>query len=700
VATPSYPPPNIRLTGLGIAVDLRRVNPEVIRVYQANDTMEVVWPASADSRDTLNTETLTMTLKQEVVSELGDNELLAPDLIAKALVANDQVKYYFALLQTARDNADQPRVPAPDLKAERIASEIDDVWLDTVVAGTRKDNAGNYRIPRCADLLQRIEIGITTMLKCLPDVDRAPLVARHARLEPSGTDDYSISGDLIAAMTSGDRVAGDSLHLVVMDAHRAINHLQAATAVETVAGARVHRLSEQGRGRVAAFMDGVNRTAPLKFDHPGLGTTATEHNGRLLLQNDIGTTDAHVLVVRVRGLETAVTYTDVHEARLKFFKSLFETFEMRWEGTEQRHSARLSAGQYLLVTGRLVARDEDELARFLTHLGSRIVFLIDWNHMRRRLHAFVSKPRAIEVLKWAADHDYGHRALIEIGGERALAEAVEYAAGQPLRYGQRLDDLLSEEHACAFLKEAMRLASEGLRQRRSRRVIGDAIKADLRRYFENERIGIFDTAAAHVAFGYDIALSLCEGIERIGTASGQAWISQFAARALEWESKADALLNEAREDVKRFRRPHSLLQFFERADDGVDRLEEAASLLDLFILITPSTAAVTKLRELAEQPLKSAQELVKCVECAASVTQFDVRDDLDDFLAAFEKLIAIEHAADDVLRTFRRWLILENADQRQTMLLRELAQALENVTDAHAHAGQMLRTYLMDEVLA
>ena len=98
-------------------------------------------------------------------------------------------------------------------------------------------------------------------------------------------------------------------------------------------------------------MDGLNRTSPLKFDHPGLGTTATEHNGQLLIQNDIGTTDAHVLVVRVRELSTTVTYTDIHDARLKFFKSLFEAFDVTWEGTEQRQSDKLSSGQYLLATG-------------------------------------------------------------------------------------------------------------------------------------------------------------------------------------------------------------------------------------------------------------------------------------------------------------------------------------------------------------
>ena len=46
-------------------------------------------------------------------------------------------------------------------------------------------------------------------------------------------------------------------------------------------------------------MRGPNRTAPLEFDHPGLDWAATRDGKRLLLQNDIGTDDAHVLVVQV-----------------------------------------------------------------------------------------------------------------------------------------------------------------------------------------------------------------------------------------------------------------------------------------------------------------------------------------------------------------------------------------------------------------
>ena len=641
-----------------------------------------------------------MTVKQAIIEELGEEQILATERIARSLVANDQVKYYFALLQTARDYAETPSVPVVDLKAERIASRLGDAWLDDVVAGTRKVRDGVYHVPHGPELLRRIEVALSTMLECLPEPQRAKLRARADRLTFPEPQRGLIPGTLIIATTSGDRKAGDSLHLVVMDAHKAINRLQAETALETVAGAKVHRLSPTGRRRVEAFMQGVNRTAPLKFDHPGLGTTATEDDGRVLIQNDIGTTDAHVLVVRVKGLTATLTYTDVHRPRLTFFKSLFESFDVKWETTEDRRSEKLASTQYMLATGRFDARNEEELDRYLAYLGSRIVFLIDWNRMRKRLRGFVGKEEATLVLKWAADCDYGHRALLEIGGEGALAEAVEYAAGGQLRYGQRLDELISRQQAVAFLKDAFRLAATGLMQRRSRRTVKDEIKARLKSSFEHERLGIFTLAAEHAAIGYDLAFALVEALTRMRHVESSAAMAKLSARATLWESRADQLLNEARDDIKRFVRPRALTEFMERCDDAIDEMEEAAALLELAHLAGPSPEAIAKLGELAELVLMSAQEIVKSIECAASITRSDIRDDLDEFMTALEWLIDIEHKADYVMRSFRRWLVENNPEPRLIMVLRELSQALETATDAHLHAGQALRAYLMEELIA
>ena len=52
-----------------------------------------------------------------------------------------------------------------------------------------------------------------------------------------------------------------------------------------------------------------------------------------MIQNDIGTTDAHVLVVHVEGLAATLTYTDVHLQRLLFFQSLFDRSQVDWDDT-------------------------------------------------------------------------------------------------------------------------------------------------------------------------------------------------------------------------------------------------------------------------------------------------------------------------------------------------------------------------------
>jgi hypothetical protein len=66
----------------------------------------------------------------------------------------------------------------------------------------------------------------------------------------------------------------------------------AELATETLDGVAAYGIDGADRPLIRAFMRGVAATAPLRFNHPGLGTTATRVGDRLVVHNDIGTTKA------------------------------------------------------------------------------------------------------------------------------------------------------------------------------------------------------------------------------------------------------------------------------------------------------------------------------------------------------------------------------------------------------------------------
>ncbi|MGO9990179.1 MAG: hypothetical protein ACLPSY_15500 [Steroidobacteraceae bacterium] len=146
----------------------------------------------------------------------------------------------------------------------------------------------------------------------------------------------------ISAMTQIGRAHADSLHTLVMDLHKQLNAMQADLAEERVDGAAAYNLADEDRPLVLAFMKGVNRTARLKFMHPGLSTTATRIGDQLVIQNDLGTTDAHVIVIHVKQLIATVTYTDVHRERLAFFQEMLKTQAITWDQEREAALTNLS----------------------------------------------------------------------------------------------------------------------------------------------------------------------------------------------------------------------------------------------------------------------------------------------------------------------------------------------------------------------
>jgi len=647
-----------------------------------------------------------MTNKSSIIDALGERALLLPGKLEQALAANDRLKVCFTLLQAAERHADHPEEPLPDFRAERHAAGMDgDALLG--IADTRREKSGELHVPGAAATRTRILADLEAMQAplALAAVDGASgLAARAQALSaqlPEFRDDRVPRGT-VTAVTRAVRGAGtDSLHLLVMDLHRSLNELQSSLAEEDIDGARVWRVTEADRPLMRAFMAGVNQTAPLKFDHPGLGTTATRAGDRLLIQNDIGTTDAHVLVLHVEGLAATLTCTDVHPQRLTFLQSLLKPCAVEWSKPLARHGEELAGDEdYYLSVGRFAGTDASALAGYLQFLGSRLVFLIDWNRARKRLREFLPKGEVARLLKWAADRDIGHRGFLQLGGERLVYEAMEFAQRTPLRYGERLYEALGTEAAFDYLQFVLREASIGLRTQRSVRFIRDEIKAELARRFRTADSSLLTLALTHAERVFDLAVGVQEGLLRQAEPQAAETRQRAAQRALKWEQEGDAIVTRIRSLARRTSRPQVYAELLHAADEAADGLEEASFLLTHFVTVAPPGSIVQPLQALAALLVAGAQESMKMFEAASHVTREGAREDLQDFLGAVDRIIAIERESDVAERAVTGALLGSACEARALHLIARLSQVLEQAADGLALTALKLRDHLLNDIMA
>jgi uncharacterized protein Yka (UPF0111/DUF47 family) len=653
-----------------------------------------------------------MSSKLQIVDALGEGALLLPARINRALKANDQIKYYFSLLQAACAHADHPTQDFSDLRAERIACGSEDDIFDQVIARSRAiGDDGSYSIPHARRIHDLIIDSLREMAAPLsktagergmnggphPNYD-ARLKALQAALAVPGED--KVPASYVNTMTRAARNAGDSPHLLVMDLHRELNKLQAVVAEESIEGASAYGLREDDRILVRAFMTGLNSTAPLKFDHPGLGTTATRAEDKLLIQNDLGTTDVHVLVVHVKGVDATVTYTDVHVERVRFFQSLFETTTLVWEETRSRPTHLGEDDAYHLCLGRMRAKDPSELERFLAFLGSRLVFLIDWNRARKRLQNFVGKRDSIAILKWAADNNHGHRAFLQLGGEQLVFDALARLKNAPIRYGQRLDDVLGREGVVSYLQLVLRATSQGLLEGRSERLIRDEVRAELLSHFHSTQQDLLVLAGDHAALIAELAESMREALLEAEDAIDGSTLAKIAGRAKTSEKNADDLVTRVRDAVKRADGMEVFARLLHEADEAADRFEDAVFLLTLLPSAIEPDVLHESLRNLADLSVAGARDFVKCTQAAPVVYRGGCREDLQDFLEAVDRAVTVEHQTDDVEREVTCLLIRHAKDFRILHLLSEIAHRLEGAADALSRSSLILRDHILSEVVS
>lgn len=640
--------------------------------------------------------------KTQAVAALGQHRLMLPAWVKAALSANDRLKVYLTVLQAASSRAAHPKREVPDLANEIAAAGMNAAWLHDMVAAARRVD-DDLLIPGMPKLVGSIEEDLTTMAR--PVLETTATGAQpHARVKHWLDRLHALPADrlsdkLIAELTDGRHGGADSLHLLVMDLHKKINALSGELASEVIDGAHVWELQPQDRPRVAAFMRGLRRTAMLKFDHPGLETAATRDGARLLLQNDIGTNDAHVLVLQVADREITLTYSDLHRVRLDFFRTLLEPFGARWSGLESRTNAELNQGEaYAVGTARFDCADDAAVEAALEGIGSRIVFLIDWNHARKRLQAFVAKEDAIAVLAESARLDIGHRAWLQVGGERLIFAAMQAAGEGAFRIGDRLDEVIGVADAHAFLVAVMRLACDALRRGQPAALVADETRMLLAQHVR-QRTSEFDLLTEHASYCQALAQAVSDGLAHGAERSGKAAV-ELAARSKAWERKADHLVMQAREKAERQARWQPVARLIEQSDDVADALEEAAFLISLIAdhhLKGWNDEVRKALARLAATVLQATQDQVKALAIARTLGTNSEAADNDAFLGATWRVLQAERQCDALLREARRVILGTVQDAPSLMLANDLAIALEQASDRLLAAAYALRDLAFDK---
>jgi len=636
------------------------------------------------------------------------DELLLPKLISDALRANDRAKYLLTLLQSARLHADDPGEQVSNLQRERLLSGVEDDTLDTVVEGSKKLVDGRYEIRGVARVFDDVVTNIEAMIKAVSAAGKeyaesqSEFSRRLATLvQGRKIDNETVDGQFLRSLTSADREKEDSLHLIVMDLHKSINALQASLYQESVEGARVYGIEDRDRELVRAFMSGVNQTAGLKFDHPGLETSATRHGDTLLIENNIGVTDAHIIVLKVRGRSVSITYTDVHLQRVFFFQSLLGKFDVKWSETSAREGKSwLDSATYHFSLGVLDATDEKALKEFLTLLGSRIVFLIDWNKARKQLKEFVDGKAAVAVLKWAAGKNVGHCGFLKMGGAQLVYGAIEQGArGVPPRYGVKLAEILGVDKASEFLKFCLRTCSEGLLNGRSEFLIRDEVRVELTKHFHSLNEDLLGIAADHATLVTAIVGAVRDGLVHVRMGEDNQ-VRASAEKAKRWETEADALLSKLRVIVKRTSASPAFERITSYSDDAADSLEQAVFLLTLISSDDLSEDFFEPITSLADSASRCAAAHLRALENAKSIRRWSSGEDMEEFLQSINAVLGTEHEADDGLRSVSAVLLKRSRDFRQLHSLSEISEDIEDSTDSLMRSVLVLKDYVLEEMMA
>jgi uncharacterized protein Yka (UPF0111/DUF47 family) len=351
-------------------------------------------------------------------------------------------------------------------------------------------------------------------------------------------------------------------------------------------------------------------------------------------------------------------------------------------------------GVYHLCVGNFTARGSARLREYLEHLGSRLVFLIDWNRARKRLRLFVSRDAAIGLLKWAADEDIGHMAWLKAGGEQLVYDAMSFAFDGQIKPGEKLEDMLSAERAARFLRFNLKQSLENLSQGRPASLIEDEIRTELASQVRSSEDALIDAALEHAGLIVELAGTVGVALEA-AQAGRLDEVESMAERAKAWETAADQELNAVRNRLPE--EDNFMTRFMSEADDIADELEEAV----FHITLSPhaSPGAFAELGKLVEPVAAASRELVKALAASRSAHRGVPREDIGDFLQAVYAIRTMEHASDLAERAVKRRLADDGRPFSEVFGIVEAARNLEQAADGLMHTALLLRDHVLGQVI-
>jgi hypothetical protein len=337
---------------------------------------------------------------------------------------------------------------------------------------------------------------------------------------------------------------------------------------------------------------------------------------------------------------------------------------------------------YHLSTGTYSAQDAKDLGDFLTHLGSRIVFLIDWNRARKQLRTFVLNKDSTAILRWAARNDFGHMGFLVLGGDKLIYGALENAARIPLRYGEPLHQILGTEKSVEYLQWVFKAATQGLLAGQPRSLIQDEIKAELLRYFRSAHEELIEICIEHASLMVEVATAMRNSLLQIQRSGESEYVIRTAKRAKDWESSADQLVARMQMFSRRIDEAESFFTLIHTADDALDELEEACFFTTLLLLVKSSTDVLRQLTDMAEIAVKTCQEYLKVLIAAQGIRKDYSRDEMRDFLTTVNRVLTLEHECDDALRLAEKAIITDSTDFSELRVYFELTRTIEASTNS------------------